>query len=91
VEIEQIMIQGQPHQKSSLYLISTNKPGMVVCTFHARSAGNITRRIIKQDPIPKITKAKNAGCMAQVVKYLTSKCKFLNSTSNTTKKIFFKD
>jgi hypothetical protein len=39
----------------------------------------------KQDSISKITRAKSAGGMAEVVEHLSSKCKTLSSNSSTTK------
>jgi hypothetical protein len=39
----------------------------------------------KQALIPKTTNAKRTGGVAQVVGYLHSKCKALNSTLNTAK------
>jgi hypothetical protein len=41
---------------------------------------------LKWDCISKITKAKRAGSVTQVVEYLSSKHKALSSTPNTTKK-----
>jgi hypothetical protein len=38
-----------------------------------------------QDPNSKITKAKRAGGMAQVVEHLHSKCKALSSNPSITK------
>jgi hypothetical protein len=53
---------------------------------------NTNRRIMvqvcpgkKQDPIPKTTRAKRAGRMAQMVECLPSKREALNSNPSTTK------
>jgi neutral trehalase len=43
-------------------------------------------KIKKQDPIPKITKAKRAQSMTQVVEYIQSKHKALTSNTSTKKK-----
>jgi hypothetical protein len=61
--------------------------GAGVHTSHLRYLGSINRGItvqaspgIKQDTISKITDTKKAGGVAQVVDYLLSKIKVLNST-----------
>jgi hypothetical protein len=41
----------------------------------------------KRDPISKLTRAKRAGIMAQVVQYLPGKCEVLNSNPQYLKKI----
>jgi hypothetical protein len=43
---------------------------------------------IKGDPISKITKAKKAGRVAQVVECLPCKCKALSSNTRTKRKEF---
>jgi hypothetical protein len=40
----------------------------------------------KQDPISKISRAKNAGGVTQAVEHLPSKCKVLSSYLNTAQK-----
>jgi hypothetical protein len=65
MEIGRFLIQGQPKQKVSNILISTNKKlGMVVYTCHPSYLGSIYRRITAQAgtvinirPYPKYNKA----------------------------------
>jgi hypothetical protein len=54
--------------------------------------GSINRRSavqaglgIESNAIPRITKEKKDGCIAQMVEYLLSKCKALNSSPSTAK------
>jgi hypothetical protein len=66
---------------------------MVAYTCHSSYTGSINRSTvvpagldIKQDPIPKISKAKTAGNVAQVVEHLPRKGEAMNSNYSTPKK-----
>jgi hypothetical protein len=67
VKIWRITVQSQPRGKKS-----SQDP--IPCACHSSSAGGVNKSIsvqgslgINQDPISKITKAKRAKCMTQVV------------------------
>jgi hypothetical protein len=67
---------------------------MVVHTFHPSCAGGINRRSRSGQPgqkretlLEKISKAKRAGGMAQVLEHLHNKPKALSSNTSATKKI----
>jgi hypothetical protein len=91
-EIEKITILGQPGQKRSRDPISTEKAGQVIRTCHPSYSGKSEMgaswsRLAwakSKIPISKITSAKRAGGIAQVVKCLPGKWETLSSNSSNT-------
>jgi hypothetical protein len=90
--IGRILVQGQPWQKLAVPY-PTNKPCMVVHFCNLNYVGSINRRTVlpgqsgqKVRPYLKITKAKSAGGVAQVVDLPPSKCKAMSSNPSTEKK-----
>jgi hypothetical protein len=78
-EIRRIMGLDYPGQKNLWDSISMEKKLDMVC--HPSDSGKQASMVNKWDPISKITIAKRAGGMVQVIKYLP--CKSLKPSSKT--------
>jgi hypothetical protein len=92
-EIREIMVRGQPGQKSLQDPISVGKAECGGVCLSSQWEWEASSRIVVQvslgkkwDPISKITRAEGSGGVAQMDLLLPSKCKALSSNTSTAKK-----
>jgi hypothetical protein len=74
-----MMVQGQYGENINEILISTKTLNVMVHSYYSRYAGGISKKTGVHDPIRKITEAKRAGAVDQVVKSFPNKHVALSS------------